>query len=112
MYCMTCTNRVDKCRCVEDTLSEAQAEIARLQAEVERLRIIADGKWKCIERDEDVRIHNAAIEEAAQAILGKPYLLSIGTPEEGPFTRQDRTRDEVIEQAVAAIRALKPKEPT
>jgi hypothetical protein len=57
------------------------------------------------------QIRNAALEEAAQVVEDCFYLLSIGTPGEGPFTRQDRVCAETREQAASAIRALKEQEP-
>jgi hypothetical protein len=49
----------------------------------------------------------AALEAGAEKLGDMLYLLSIGSPGDGPFTLQDRTRDEVIDQGVEAIRALK-----
>lgn len=49
----------------KDIVEHYEAEIARLTAEVERLRTIADGKWKCIERAENDHIWNDAIDAAA-----------------------------------------------
>lgn len=50
-----------------------QYEIARLQAEVERLRYIAESKWQSVERAEDDRIWNAALEAAAKAAEAVPH---------------------------------------
>lgn len=50
--------------------SEAQAEIARLQAEVERLGLLLNGKWQSVERAEDNKIWNDAIEAAADILAG------------------------------------------
>jgi hypothetical protein len=49
----------------------------------------------------------AALEAGAEKLGDMLYLLSIGSPGDGSFTLQDRTRDEVIDQGVEAIRALK-----
>jgi len=49
----------------------------------------------------------AALDAATEKLGDMLYLLSIGSPGDGPFTLQDRTRDEVIDQSVKAIRALK-----
>jgi 4-aminobutyrate aminotransferase-like enzyme len=51
-------------------------------------------------------IVRAALERAADKVSDMMYLLSLGRPEEGPFTRQDRTCKETREQASEAIRAL------
>lgn len=51
-----------------------------------------------------------ALEEAAKVVNERLYLFDIGSPEEGPFTRQDRVCRETREQAAAAIRALIPSE--
>lgn len=60
---------------------------------------------------EDVEaVRDKALEEAASKIETMLFTLSIGTPEDGPFTRQNKTRDEVCKQASAAIRSLKSKE--
>jgi hypothetical protein len=50
---------------------------------------------------------DAVIEACAKKIEANLFLLSIGTPGDGPFTRQSQTVKEVIEQAAAAIRAMK-----
>lgn len=49
------------------------------------------------------------IEACAKVVEEKLYLLSIGDPGEGPFTKQDRTMKEVVGQAAAAIRARAPR---
>lgn len=46
---------------------EAQAEIVRLQADVDRLTMLANGKWQSVERAEDAAIWNDAIEAACSA---------------------------------------------
>lgn len=48
-----------------------------------------------------------ALDEAAKVVENFNYMLDIGSPEEGPFTKQDRVCKETREQAAAAIRALK-----
>lgn len=75
MYCMTCTNRVDKCRCTEDALSEAQAEITRLKVEVSLWKHREKAAMKIAHmnggmvdkaRAERINAHNNALEIAAQ----------------------------------------------
>jgi hypothetical protein len=43
------------------------------------------------------------MDEAAQTVRERTYLLGIGTPEEGPFTKQDRVCGETRNQAADAI---------
>lgn len=50
----------------------------------------------------------AALEAAAKVVEGKLYEHELGSPGDGPFTRMDRTRKEVVDQAAAAIRAIDP----
>jgi hypothetical protein len=65
------------------------------------------------DRCECADLRREGMEMAAKAVESGVYLLSIGTPGEGPFTRQDRVCLETREQAAAAIRALarKPDRP-
>lgn len=49
-----------------------------------------------------------ALEEAAVQLETMHFLFTIQRPGTGPFTRQDQTMREVIEQGAAAIRGLKP----
>ena len=51
-------------------------------------------------------IVKSALETAADKVSDMMYFLSIGSPEEGPFTKQDRTCKETREQASEAIRSL------
>lgn len=89
----------------EGDLMKAHAEIARLQVEVERLKRDSYSKEWAELRFAAAR--NDALEEASRELETMFFLLTMGTPEEGPFTQQDRTREEVIEQGTAAILALK-----
>lgn len=50
---------------------------------------------------------NDGLEEAAAKLEAMRFLFTIQRPGTGPFTRQDITMREVIEQSAAAIRALK-----
>lgn len=77
---------------------DAQAEIASLLDEVDRLRDIAEAKWQSIERAEDDRIWNAALEEAAQECGCLMF-----------YEQQSRYPqwNEACREAAAAIRALK-----
>ena len=63
-------------------------------------------KWTIPDTPSPEAIVKAALETAADKVSDMMYLLSIGTPEEGPFTRQDRTCKETREQASEAIRSL------
>lgn len=60
------------------------------------------------EYDELVRkSYNEAIEKVEYEIANAWFMLSLGSPEEGPFTRQDRTVKEVQEQILTKVKALK-----
>ena len=52
------------------------------------------------------QIRREALREAASKVREMSYLLSIGAPEEGPFTRQDRVCEETRNQAAEALRTL------
>jgi hypothetical protein len=56
------------------------------------------------------RGHDLALEKAEGEIANAWFMLSLGSPGEGPFTRQDRTVKEVQEQLVERIRALRKME--
>jgi len=55
---------------------------------------------------DEIKQEIEALREAASKVREMSYLLSIGTPEEGPFTRQDRVCEETRNQAADAIEAL------
>jgi len=50
------------------------------------------------------------LKEAAGSVREKMYLLSLGTPGEGPFTAQDRVCCETREQAADFLLSLIPQE--
>ena len=98
-----------------DNLEEAATEIERLRGGWEMVAGQYDDLLQEAShlRAENERLRAAlsearavALEDAARVVKERQYLLSIGTPEEGPFTRQDRVCCETREQAAAAIRAL------
>lgn len=47
-----------------------------------------------------------ALEDAAGRLEAMHFLFKLGTPGTGPFTRQDETMRQVVEQGAAAIRKL------
>lgn len=69
MYCMGCTNRVDKCRCTEDALIEAQAKIACLQSEVERLKTAYINATEKRIPEDIAKAHNNAVRLAANQVI-------------------------------------------
>ena len=59
--------------------------------------------------DAFARHRAAGMERAAEIAEESMILLSLGKPEDGPFTRQDKAVDEARASIAAAIRAEKDK---